>query len=134
MLKMFCLWPSALYRISLKKSGFFLLFGVSYIQRQTGGQFTHLFPPENGQIKKERKGYSAVGVFSCLRSFPFLKLFFRAALMRRYFVVLPNPPSLGAQAASSSVMPNGRKMPCIMPCPAAICSVLPSRESLVSLH
>lgn len=94
----------------------------------------HLFvSAQKWANKKERKGFFASGVFSYLRSFLFMAVF-SAALLLCYLVVLPKPPSLWAKAASSSVMPKGRKIPCIMPCPAAICSVLPSRESFVSLH
>ena len=51
-----------------------------------------------------------------------------------YLVVLPSPPLRISRASSSSVMPKGRKIPCIYPCPAATATVFPSRESLVSLQ
>lgn len=117
----------------LLKSDYLLFFGVSYFLRQAGDSFTRLFPPKNGQTKRAQRIFRQRRIFlSAL--FSFFMAVFSAALLFCYFVVLPKPPSLWANAASSSVMPNGRKMPCIMPCPAAICSVLPSRESFVSLH
>lgn len=57
----------------------------------------------------------------------------RAAFCRYFFVVLPKPPSRLPSASSSSVMPNGRKMPCAKPSPAPTASVLPCRLQLVIL-
>lgn len=44
-----------------------------------------------------------------------------------HFVVLPKPPSRHPSASSSSVMPNGRKMPCAKPSPAATERFFPCR-------
>ena len=50
-----------------------------------------------------------------------------------YFDVLPKPPLRLAVASSSSVTPNGRKMPCANPSPALSERVLPALPSFVIL-